>query len=48
MKLAALITASLAVLSSIVFTGIAHCVSRGDARRHWYCLACVLWGKRSN
>jgi len=48
MKTAALITASLSMFLSLVFAGIARCVSKGSDRRHWYCIACVLWGKRSN
>ena len=48
MRTAALITASLSMLLLLVLAGVAHCVARGSARRHWYCIACVLWGKRSN
>ena len=47
MRIAAVIAASLAALISLMFAGLAHCVARGSKRRHWYCIACLLWGKRS-
>lgn len=47
MKIAGLIAASIAALSFVLGTGVWWCVLKGDARRNWYCICCLLWGKQN-